>query len=362
MKRSPSFWLKGLLPIGGLVLGLLSMEAALRIAAVMVRPRFTRVDDTLGWYHTPGASGHRRMEGHDHVLSYNASGFRGQDIPFERTRAPRVVFLGDSFVDGSEVGDREVFSDRLEKHFPCLEVVNLGVYGYSTAQELLAFERVGSRYSPDLVVLVTSSNDFAGNILNFSEFGPAPRFLLAGDSLVFEGTDHPEARRVSRAISLPVPGWRFLHAHSHLYWMVNSRIYQMLRASGIRELERQQLGRYTLEEQQRLYWHLVRRLHDLTRSQRIELVVVFIYQRDELRPDSVSPQAPVIERLRTSGIALLDLYQSFTQALSASHEPLFYERDIHWNAAGHRVFADLVSPVLKETLGRLHPHSCMAAS
>src|SRR5262245_13760675 len=202
--------IKALLPIAGLLIGLLCMEAGLRVVAIVVRPRFTRVDETLGWYHTPGASGRRTMEGHDHSLSYNALGFRGRDIPFERTGAARVVFLGDSFTDGSEVGDSEVFSDRLEKRFSCLEVVNLGVYGYSTTQELLAFERFGGRYNPDLVVLVTISNDFADNVRNFSAFGPAPRFLPAGDSLDFEGTDHPEAQRVMRAISLPVPGWRFL--------------------------------------------------------------------------------------------------------------------------------------------------------
>lgn len=336
------------------------MEAALRVVAIVVRPRFTRVDETLGWYHTPGASGQRTMEGHSHSLSYNALGFRGRNIPFERTGAPRVVFLGDSFVDGSEVGDREVFSDRLEKRFSCLEVVNLGVYGYSTTQELLMFDRFGSRFNPDLVVLVTITNDFTDNTSNFSEFGPAPRFLPAGDTLVFEGTDHPEAQRVTRAIALPVPGWRFLQAHSHLYWIVNSRIYQRLKAAEILELDREQRARLTLEEQRRLYQQVVGRLHERTRAQGIELVVVFAYTRDELRAGSASTYGPVIDELRNSGVTVLDLYRPFGERLSASHEPLFYEHDMHWNAAGHGVFADLISPVLAERLGRLHPRSCMA--
>ena len=46
---------------------------------------------------------------------------------------------------------------RLERALRDTDVINAGVPGYSTAQELLFYEREGRRYRPDIVVLVISA-------------------------------------------------------------------------------------------------------------------------------------------------------------------------------------------------------------
>ena len=45
-----------------------------------------------------------------------------------------------------------------------LEVINFGVSGYGTDQELLLFKEQGKKLKPDVVVLVVSGNDFGDNL------------------------------------------------------------------------------------------------------------------------------------------------------------------------------------------------------
>jgi hypothetical protein len=70
---------------------------------------------------------------------------------------PRVLMLGDSITFGSGVRDEETFCALMAQRY---DVVNLGVEGYGTDQELLKLEREGLAYHPDVVVLnFTVAND-----------------------------------------------------------------------------------------------------------------------------------------------------------------------------------------------------------
>lgn len=117
---------------------------------------------TRGWALIPGRSAYQRSMDYAVQVDINEQGLR--DRPHEYTPAPgvfRVVVLGDSFMEAYQV--------RLEQSLPFLlqerlvdrqvEVINLGVGGYGTAQELLSLEEEGLLYRPDLVVLAF----FAGN-------------------------------------------------------------------------------------------------------------------------------------------------------------------------------------------------------
>jgi lysophospholipase L1-like esterase len=97
----------------------------------------------------------------------NRRGLRDADHPYERTEGTiRIACLGDSFAWGWGVDDGEAFPDRLEALLsPSVEVVSLGVPGYSTDQELLHFLEEGRRYRPDLVLLAYVLNDAEGNLL-----------------------------------------------------------------------------------------------------------------------------------------------------------------------------------------------------
>ena len=74
----------------------------------------------------------------------------------------RAVFLGDS-VAGAEVQPDEAYPQVLQRRFEeegrPVEVFNVALWGWSTRQERIAYERIARRYHPDDVVLAVCLND-----------------------------------------------------------------------------------------------------------------------------------------------------------------------------------------------------------
>jgi lysophospholipase L1-like esterase len=127
-----------------------------------------------GWGHEAGrASWQQGCIGRDveyraHVR-INDLGLRGPDYPYEKPAGTeRVLVLGDSIVEATQVAEEETFVRQLEQllHAPDrpVEVLNGGTAGWGTDNELLFFTAEGRRYDPDLVVLIFNlSNDVSDN-------------------------------------------------------------------------------------------------------------------------------------------------------------------------------------------------------
>jgi hypothetical protein len=60
------------------------------------------------------------------------------------------------------------------------EVINAGVQGYSTDQELLLMERLGALYHPDIVILAVCANDFLQNSADSAYGLKKPRYVPDG--------------------------------------------------------------------------------------------------------------------------------------------------------------------------------------
>lgn len=94
----------------------------------------------------------------------NAEGHRDRDVPVERQPGvPRILMIGDSFIEGWGVRAEETISKRLEGLFEGagrrVEVMNTGVGNYNTTMEVEAFLTRDAKYSPDVVVLNYVVND-----------------------------------------------------------------------------------------------------------------------------------------------------------------------------------------------------------
>jgi lysophospholipase L1-like esterase len=102
----------------------------------------------------------------DGATTVNSLGFRGAEVAVPKPQGRfRVVIIGDSLTLGWGVADDETFAARLERllheQFPGrdLDVINLGVGGYDTRQEVTLLARHTSRLQPDLVLVGFYSND-----------------------------------------------------------------------------------------------------------------------------------------------------------------------------------------------------------
>ena len=93
--------------------------------------------------------------------SYNSRGFRDTEHSIEPSPdVKRLVVLGDSVTEGYGVESEATFARQLQaKLGEKYEVVNLGMAGLNTPQEVHLFEVEGLQYKPRLVILNFVLND-----------------------------------------------------------------------------------------------------------------------------------------------------------------------------------------------------------
>lgn len=180
---------------GATVLGLLLAEGAWRALRTSgygptTNPRYVPTDAALGWRYRPLAQARHRSDDFDVGIAINAQGFRDQ--PFgPRSARPRIVALGDSLIFGWGVEAEQAFTSRLEERLG-VEVLNLGVCGYGTDQELLLWELQGRPLQPDVVLLTVCDNDL-WELSRPAAYGRRkPCFTLREGALVEGGTPVPD--------------------------------------------------------------------------------------------------------------------------------------------------------------------------
>lgn len=95
----------------------------------------------------------------------NRWGFRGADCAMRKQPGTkRIVVLGDSFTFGEGVRLQDTFCSRLEtllRHDlgEPVEVLNFGISGWATRDEILFYERMCAFFKPDLTIVAYVLND-----------------------------------------------------------------------------------------------------------------------------------------------------------------------------------------------------------
>ena len=147
-------------------------------------------DEWTGWSFRPNSV---RQGG---AFTINSAGFRSRR-DFDRSPPPdtlRIALFGDSFTAGDDVGDDEAWGYLLERELNeagiSTEVLNFGVGAYGMGQAYLRWQRLGKRYSPDIVIFGLQPENLKRNVNVFRQLlhrsGPAfskPRFALIDDEL-----------------------------------------------------------------------------------------------------------------------------------------------------------------------------------
>ncbi|MCC3415184.1 MULTISPECIES: SGNH/GDSL hydrolase family protein [unclassified Microcoleus] len=249
------------LTLGGLLMGVVIGEIGLRVARVEGYPkigdvvdsaptRFHTSDRDLGWKLKPGVSGEWNGEGVSFV-QVNSDGLR--DREHTKTKPPntlRVAVLGDSFTEAIQVPVEQTFWSKLERKLGnCdavkgrkkVEVINFGVQGYGTAQELMMLRKKVWDYSPDIVVLAFFiGNDVINNSPQLEYDHYRPFFVYdASGKLVPDMSfrNLPPIARNERAVSFVDRMPSFL--------VNNSRILQVIKKVDLDRKKRQLSGDFT---------------------------------------------------------------------------------------------------------------------
>jgi hypothetical protein len=182
--------------LGGLAIGLLLVEVALRIIGFRYLNLY-QDDAYVGYALRPGAEGWWRKEGEAYIR-VNSDGLRDREhSPGKQPDSLRIAILGDSFAEALQVPRENAFWAVAEQRLQAcpelqgqkIEAINFGVSGFSTARELITLRQRVWKYSPDIVVLlVTTGNDIKDNspLLNQYAGLPLPYFAYKNGALVLD--------------------------------------------------------------------------------------------------------------------------------------------------------------------------------
>src|ERR1700749_992120 len=176
------------------VVSLLIFEVFLR-ATGFTYPVFYQPDEVRGYSLRPGMEGWYRKEG-EAFIRINSDGLRDREHAKQKPPGVfRIAVVGDSYAEAFQVEQEKAFWSVLERRLQdCqalagrkVEVINFGVSGYGTAQELLTLREKVWNYSPDLVLLaVTTNNDVLDNSRALKVTDEIPYFVMSGDQLTLD--------------------------------------------------------------------------------------------------------------------------------------------------------------------------------
>jgi hypothetical protein len=174
----------------GVFAGLLIVEAVLR-AGGAAWPRTMNVDPVRGPVRRPGQVWEQGDEG-GAVVQINRFGFRDREW---NNRAPagtiRIAVVGDSYVEAVQVDETRRFTAVLENELRMLvpdlgaiEIMNFGISGHGTGQELVTYRTVVRSFQPDYVILAfMTGNDILDNVRTLSGDPFRPYFCLVNGRL-----------------------------------------------------------------------------------------------------------------------------------------------------------------------------------
>src|SRR5271163_1915378 len=173
-------------------------DVALRIGHVQFNSQLYTANQQRGWALRPSAEGLVADETRQYVR-INSHGFRDLERSYEKQADTiRIAVLGNSWTEAMQVPLDKNYCSVLERKLTeqscCagkrFEVLNFGVSGYSTAQELLLLREEVWKYHPDVVILAFySARDIANNVRQFNnaaEPDQSPYFVYRGNQLVLD--------------------------------------------------------------------------------------------------------------------------------------------------------------------------------
>jgi hypothetical protein len=324
-----------------LACGLLAAEAALRFLAPQpIVPRYVETSPYGIRRNIAHVRGEMIAPEYRHRFATNSAGFRGtrEYSPAKPAGTYRVLVLGDSVALGHGVGDDETFAALLERDLSRLgptEVLNLGVSGFGTAEELIQLRHVGLAYEPDLVLLAYFPNDPYNNVVS-------RLFKVVDGALLPDRPGFAPALYI-RDHLYSLPGWAWLCQHSHLVNLLRNRAsgYFIHRLADENRVSARTSGDLT-EREETLTAALLLEMNRELAARGIPFGIVTI---PLVREGEIVQNFPA-ERLRREGNLPPVLDVGIEMARGTDPGELFYRRDGHPTRLGHRLIADRLSALL----------------
>jgi hypothetical protein len=339
---------------------------------------FTEYDPLLGWRKIPNFHGTHVQDEYTIIERFNSKGLRGPEYSYKKPDGEfRILILGDSFAEGYTVEFEELCSELLKKKLNTeldkrIEVINAGTGGYGTDQELLFFRTEGVKYEPDLVIVLYCENDAPMNIKsNYYTMGRGqkPLFELADGKLTLKSIPQKTWDRTEEAgkdlakrehdykkpFELRKPETWYLY---RLCKHVMAHRSETIAAGGpieqVFENAPEEKGtgdnRYRGRQDE---WIMTEALMAQLKKEAVDAGAKFLLYNIPQKGDVYGAKATdsaIEHNLRVMSVrhemAFIPTVATFRKRaamLDASGKRLYWKKDSHWTAEGHRLTAEILS-------------------
>ena len=387
--------------VGTFLVCLLIIEVAIRIldpqSDLRRKDLFFQYEPFIGVEGIPNKKGAFANSYFKTTVTHNNEGFR--DINHGKKNAQnkfRVIVLGDSFTWGHGVENDQIYMKILEEHNPSIETINMGGPGGDPQGELKVYTSRGVEYEHDAVLVgFFIGNDIEAYYPDSKKTPPQWGYDSKGDFVLIGHMKSQEEvdaiRRKSEERYSPTKNRNFRSRIS--YWFTrhfqiftfvgNHRKYysdllkgsllytKILKVFGIDNERAHGFLNFCMEndpDDVKQGWKLLAGVLETMKSSVTDagakLYVIFIpqyvqtsqpifessvrkYGHDPAKYNMEKPNRELAKLCRKLGIDYLDLLPVMKEESSMGNR-LYYPRDGHWNAEGHRIAAREIIEDLKK--------------
>jgi hypothetical protein len=301
----------------------------------------------------------------------------------------RIAILGDSYAEALQVPVESAFWAVMEQTLSGLvrgpgkiEVINFGVSGYNTAQELLTLRDRVWQYNPDFVVLEFCSNDVKENSSHFNADPLTPYFVYQNGRLTLDSSFRESAsykfkqQWYGQVLYRVINFSRVLQVVNHAKRSLARRAHQLDQPIVDKRIipTDGSLFRAPDDEQHAVAWRVTEdltvKVRDEVVSRDVGFLVVSVSSPIQAHPDPSVREASLKiaqgqhlfypdDRLaalgREHGFAVLTLGRPFGSYAKGQQVFLhgFANTDLgfgHWNVAGHRLAGQLIAEEISRGL------------
>lgn len=259
---------------------------------------------------------------------FNSDGYRGKLIDLNRNSKKRIVFIGDSVIEGLNIPTQKRFSELLTENLGNkYEFINLGVPGYSFIQEYEYLKFKGLKYNPDFVFWGITINDFRRSSWELST-------ISRNFKKIEKNSFYKNYYRYSNQLD---------------NWLLNFNIYRYLRyffsTSGNNRLDVSITYKVNDEE----ILGLIKEIGSLARSKNINLIFFFLPANIDMANNEAKDMLiPVFKNL---GIRYVDLDKDFQKLIKNTDKKNYFilKNDMHLNQEGHKILAEIFAKYIPKT-------------
>jgi len=318
----------------GLIVAVVLAESTLRLLEIGYGNAPLESDFLLHHRHPKGYTFRVHIPSNDyggHLIRYDLDGRSvnpAKTESGEKKDSLRIAFMGDSFVEATEVPFTESVVGLMEKEgFGVIR--NYGVSAYSPVLHLLQWKHEVEKFAPHYVFLLLYSNDI-GEDATYSE----KSIKRDGEIIAVPGSGNTYLTSIFRKSYFA----RLIRkSQLRLEWLIKNRNNNG--EEVIQSYLEENPGLSALTERTLLA------LRDEIRSKRGELILMAVPSKSRLRHRTEKFLTPefsdnIKKWSEVNNMQFVDLVPAFQKA--AEEERLFFDRDIHFNRNGHRIVFEAI--------------------